>query len=502
MTSVIYSILIVSVGCTDLIVTNNKDCTHVGEKLLMKGATAQEIYIATSVCEGALNPADSGIGGGFQGILTNGRCFEYLNFREMSSRFVHSYTMVGVPGVLKGYEYLYNNSTCGPRPHLQWSELFEMTIELLENGIFISPIHTTMIPNFEQLYTHKYGDIYINWRLISFLKMISDNGPTSIMHTPGTVFNEIVQEFETLDIELMEDDLLLYDPPKKDPVMCKYGLMDVYTTNYPGSGVCICVFFRMISTVTRIQSYSSIELFAFKLQLMRYIYAIQPFIQTYQLEDFYREIPNVFADIKAGGRYNMSIPTNFGRLSLENPTMVNQHGTSHINVKVGNVQMSVTSSINSWFGSKLYSKFGFFYNNQLKDFGVNQEMGKQPPSSMVATVLVDSKKKPVFSIGGTGGRKIVGSVVQVLFNYFVLRQNLTRAIEEPRCINFDGTLSCESEMDPFFLIRYPNVTLVQSTSFTSVTGSTTLRRNREAVYDPRRGGLGLVNVPDLFRDLI
>ena len=115
-------------SCTpsDIIVTNNEECTQIGRSLFERSATVEQTYVAVSLCEGLVHPMDSGIGGGFQALIHNARPQEkrgsrhvYLMSREYSPMdksfrlepFIFG-NSVGVPAVLAGYARLLGVNRC------------------------------------------------------------------------------------------------------------------------------------------------------------------------------------------------------------------------------------------------------------------------------------------------------------------------------------------------------------------------------------------------------
>ena len=46
------------------VVTENTQCSHIGNNTLAKGGSAADAIIAVAVCTGVVNGCDSGIGGG------------------------------------------------------------------------------------------------------------------------------------------------------------------------------------------------------------------------------------------------------------------------------------------------------------------------------------------------------------------------------------------------------------------------------------------------------
>jgi len=77
-----------NVAASDIVVSNNDQCTTIGKNLIKKHASAEQIYVAVSLCEGIVHPMDSGLGGGFQAILyddvNHRKVAKYLMSREYS----------------------------------------------------------------------------------------------------------------------------------------------------------------------------------------------------------------------------------------------------------------------------------------------------------------------------------------------------------------------------------------------------------------------------------
>ena len=137
---------------------------------------------------------------------------------------------------------------------------------------------------------------------------------------------------------------------------------------------------------------------------------------------------------------------------------LDDHGTSHLSVvdKDGNA-VSITSSINTYFGSGVVSKStGIILNDQMDDFGIPGlpnyfglkpseanfiSPGKKPLSSMSPMLLFrngldvssdSSLGTLVLVIGASGGPKIITAILQVFINYAILGMPLYESIAHPR----------------------------------------------------------------------
>ena len=116
--------------------------------------------------------------------------------------------------------------------------------------------------------------------------------------------------------------------------------------------------------------------------------------------------------------------------------------TSHFSLidKYKNV-LSLTSSIESSFGSRLYTN-SFFLNNQLTDFSFNNidkfgnkiknrpQPGKRPLSSMSPIIIFD-KNDDFFNAGSPGGKAIISYVFKCIIAVLYMNESIEKAIEKP-----------------------------------------------------------------------
>lgn len=125
------------------------------------------------------------------------------------------------------------------------------------------------------------------------------------------------------------------------------------------------------------------------------------------------------------------------------------HGTAHISVMVGGDAVSLTSTINTYFGAKYAGRFtGIIYNNEMDDFSTPNKVnyfnlepseanfikpGKRPMSSMSPIIVIDKRSdEPRLVLGASGGSKIITAVAQVAIKALWMDVNIKDAIDERR----------------------------------------------------------------------
>ncbi len=134
--------------------------------------------------------------------------------------------------------------------------------------------------------------------------------------------------------------------------------------------------------------------------------------------------------------------------SLEFPS------TSHISIvdSYGNV-LSMTTTIENGFGSRLMAPGGFLLNNELTDFSFRThrdgvpianrlEPGKRPRSSMSPTIVMQDGE-PILAIGSPGGSRIIGYVATAIIAHYDWGLDLQDALSLPHAVNRFGTYDLE-----------------------------------------------------------
>ncbi|PTX54136.1 gamma-glutamyltranspeptidase/glutathione hydrolase [Litoreibacter ponti] len=134
--------------------------------------------------------------------------------------------------------------------------------------------------------------------------------------------------------------------------------------------------------------------------------------------------------------------------SLELPS------TSHISIvdQYGNA-LSMTTTIENGFGSRLMAPGGFLLNNELTDFSFRShdngvpianrvEPGKRPRSSMAPTIVMKDGK-PAMVVGSPGGSRIIGYVAKTIIAHLDWGMDPQAAVAMPHLVNRFGTYDME-----------------------------------------------------------
>jgi gamma-glutamyltranspeptidase/glutathione hydrolase len=129
--------------------------------------------------------------------------------------------------------------------------------------------------------------------------------------------------------------------------------------------------------------------------------------------------------------------------------------TSHVSIvdAEGNA-LSVTTTIENGFGSRLMAPGGFLLNNELTDFSFASHEdgrpianavapGKRPRSSMAPTIVLEDGA-PRLVVGSPGGSRIIGYTAQAIIAHLDWGMDVQQAVAMPHLVNRFGTMDVEA----------------------------------------------------------
>uniref|UniRef100_A0A336MX02 CSON007502 protein n=1 Tax=Culicoides sonorensis TaxID=179676 RepID=A0A336MX02_CULSO len=533
----IFQILVDVQAVSDIIVTNAKVCTDIGKYYIEHfDANPLELAIIISTCEGIVNPQYSGLGGGFLATIFNGYCANYnidptrvVNAREKApSNFVPNageFSEIGVPGTLKGFSMLYEMSqrmrACGVEPKLEWKDLFTENIKLAETG-------WNETPHFKKNW-HELGNVphpFIsiaqgkikNEKLANTLRIIANKTSLTLYHQNELFHRTVMNELRSVNSQISSDDISSYKTFVKyaDKNLCfNYTIIG---SDLPGSGATFVLGCKIVEAAYgTLQTLTREERTLFMYHVLRYMYSLKPHLKSPNVQNvlqrIYGDATNIANHIlnTFESAWNPKRIKKFGSFVIhENVRHKREHGTTNIVIRRGKFAVTMTSTINYAWGSKLASSLGFFYNNQLKDFddvGSPNEArpNSTPQSSTSAMILYSKKMNPVLQIGAAGGDEIIGAIFNTFFNYIVNNMTLFDANKAPRCMpryrNNVESVYCEKEINRALKKKFKDFgkKIVYATErFGGVTASSTFRNKAEAAFDKRRGGSVYINPNSKF----
>jgi len=472
-----------------IVVSIEKYATEIGGQILKEGGNAIDAAAALGFALAVTNPRAGNIGGGgFMVLRLADGTRTTIDYREKaplaSSRDMYidssgmhikelsqeGYLSVGVPGSVAGMLYALDKYGTFPV-----SKVLHPAISLAKNGIVVDSLLANSMneklesfmryPSTAEIFVkdslpYLIGDTLYQEDLAGTLERIKNNGAKGFYDgITADYFESTMKKYGGI---ITKKDLLNYKPVERKPVIGNYRGYDIISMPPPSSGGVVMLETLNIlenfdlSTIER-NSLSFVNIFA---EAAKYAFADRA--KYLGDMDFY-PVPvssltskdyalRLASDIKKG---EVSTVDNLHRGnsafidSLENLLKHEPAQTTHFSIidKWGNA-VAVTTTLNSFFGSKVIVEgAGFFLNNEMDDFSakigspnlyglIHGEAnsiapGKRMLSSMTPTI-VEKNGEVVLITGSPGGSRIITSVTQVLINYIDYKMDPKDAVKTPR----------------------------------------------------------------------
>ena len=459
------------------VVSARKEATQIGLEIMEKGGNAYDAMIATHLALAVVHPTAGNIGGGgFFVYKDQDGTSGTLDFREMApgKAFKDMYldsdgnvipdmstlggASVGVPGSISAIFEIH--SKFGSLPV---EKLFQPAIDLAKTGFIVtkkqSSSLTDKLDDFikingkESLYSRKYneGDTIKNLKFAETLTKISKFGPEAFYE--GEIAEMIVDNVINSGGIMTTDDLKNYKSVWRDPIRFSYKDLEVISMSLPSSGGILIG--QMLKSIEDFDikslGHNSVETIQLLTELERRAYADRSHfmgdpdfmnLPVYELID--KKYVN---DRMKNFSWDQSTPSS--EIKHGDIIVKESDETTHYSIidKYGN-SVSVTTTLNNSYGSKVFvEEGGFFLNNEMDDFSskpgypnfyglIGSEANSIRPnkrmlSSMTPTIILKDNK-PSMIVGTPGGSTIITSVLQTILNVYEFNMDIQDAVNAPR----------------------------------------------------------------------
>ncbi|KAF9932318.1 hypothetical protein FBU30_008425 [Linnemannia zychae] len=455
------------------VATEEIHCSEIGVQVLKDGGNAVDAAVASCLCIGTVNMFSAGIGGGgFMTIRLPNGTVEVIDFRESApagaspNMYKNDPILaqkgglsVGVPGEIRGLELAHSRYG-----RLPWERLFAPSVKMARDGWAVGPelakrlrVYKTMMetePEWSAVFAPngtilKEGQRIKREALANTLEIIGKEGADAFY--TGPIAQNMVDYIQKNGGILNMEDMKAYRPLIKKPMVGYYKGRKVYTAPAPTSGPVLISILNILERydLGRFKENANVE--AHRLvEAMKFGYAQRTELGDPDFTDLENKIQNIISKDTAGQiRANISDAKTFP-VEYYNPHWgaIDNHGTTHMStVDHQNMAVALTSTVNLVFGSKLMEpKTGIVLNDEMDDFSIPgtpnafglqpspynyPEPGKRPLSSCVPTI-VERDGQFELALGGSGGSRILTSVLQVMLNIYNHDYNVMEAIEAPR----------------------------------------------------------------------
>lgn len=457
-----------------MVVTEHALASEVGIEILRAGGNAVDAAVAVGFALAVVYPEAGNIGGGgFMVIRFPDGTATSIDYRETAPLKAHrdiyvddkgelrrEWSLIGaraagvpgsVAGLLKAWEQY---------GRLPFDQIIQPAIDLALNGFTLQTRDVRSINSMRTQLTrfretaetffpggnaYRAGDIFRQPDLGRVLERIRQHGRDGFY--TGETADLIVQTMQRHGGWITHEDLERYTAVEREPLIGTYRGYEIITMGPPSSGgVALLQMLHMLENVDLSQyspkSTEKIHLFA---EVMKRAFADR---HRYIGDPDFVHIP---LDLLLSEEYNRTL---FESIQFDRATPIatvmppGDSETTHYSVVDSEgMAVSVTTTINSLFGSKLIvDGAGFLLNNEMNDFALKPgvkdqfgilgsepnaiEPGKRMVSSMTPTIVVKDDQ-PVLILGARGGPRIISAVFHVVTNVIDYEMELTRAVGSP-----------------------------------------------------------------------
>ncbi|NNM23355.1 MAG: gamma-glutamyltransferase [Flavobacteriaceae bacterium] len=465
-----------------MVVSAREEASKIGLEILEKGGNAFDAMVATEMALAVTYPVAGNLGGGgFLVYRTQYGEIGSFDYREMAplkashdmylddnGDVIEKKSTVGsmaiaVPGTVAGMFAVHQK--LGTLPI---EELLEPVIQLARDGYILTQLDITNINDnkalIEQvngaptLYTGdlKVGDRIKNDAIANTLSRIAKNGRSEFYS--GETARILTQYVQSKGGILTMDDLDAYEAHWREPITFDYKDLKVISVAPPSSGgVCLAqIMIGLEPYPLEEYGHNSVKSLQLITEAERRAYADRSFhlgdpdfadipVDILISEEYIRDrMKDVSLD-----RATPSSAISQGDVEAARMLEMESMETTHYSIvdQFGNA-VAATTTLNSYFGSKIYvEELGFFLNNEMDDFSSKPgepnmfgliggeknaiEPMKRMLSSMTPTI-VEKNGKLYMVVGTPGGSTIITSVLQTILNVYEFDMNMQQAVNAPR----------------------------------------------------------------------
>lgn len=460
-----------------MVVSAREEASKIGVDIMKKGGNAFDAMVATEMALVVAYPFAGNLGGG--GFMVYRKAdgeVGGLDYREKAPLAAHKdmyldslgnvipekstlgATAVGVPGTVAGIIEVHKKFGSLPL-----ADIMAPVIALAKSGVVVTANQEKRLASQREKFIEvngdstkfatpfKEGDIISYPNLAKTMQRIADFGRDGFYK--GETAQKLAAFIQEKGGYITEEDLERYEAVWRQPIVFDYKDIRVISMSPPSSGgVTMNQIFKMMEPYEVSEfdhnSAKTIQLFT---EASRRAYADR----NYYLGDpDFVEIPleRLLGKGYLEGRmsdFNFEKATKSADVSHGSVEIVESMETTHYSIvdPAGNA-VSVTTTLNGAYGSKLYSdELGFFLNNEMDDFsakaGVPNMFGligaeansiapeKRMLSSMTPTI-VERDGKLWMVVGTPGGSTIITAVAQTILNAYEFNMSMQDAVNAPR----------------------------------------------------------------------
>ena len=473
-----------AVASSGAVASGEPVATRVGIDILREGGNAADAAVAVALALAVVHPQAGNLGGGGFAVVKTGVTVSALDFREIAPRAATRSMFLdpngkpiedastvgplaaGVPGSPDGLFELQRRFG-----RLPWHAVVSPAITLASDGFVVTPRLQEAIEWYKDTLA-RFPETSKVWlpdgrppvagtllrlpELAATLRAYMLGGPDAL--TTGPIASEIEAASRAHSGLLTEADLASYRPVWRDPLRFHAFGWDVVSMPLPSSGGIIVaqslgvlekLHFADVRPDTAGRDHLLVETwrraYADRFLLGDPEHTRAGPAQLLSVDWIARRAADIDPDRATPSSQTFPWP---GEPVPSDSARMKPAATTHLSVADGSgMVVSLTTTLNEWFGCGLYvSGVGFFLNDEMDDFvtapgqpnlyGLIQGDANavRPGTRMLSSMspVIAWRAGEVIGLGSRGGSRIPTVTTQVLLNLLVDGDSLQQAVDRPR----------------------------------------------------------------------
>jgi len=460
-----------------MIVSARAEASKIGVEILKKGGNAFDAMIATDLALAVCYPYAGNIGGGgFMVYRLENGTIGALDYREKAplaatkQMYLDSLgnvipnlstkggLAVGVPGTIAGLFAVHDKFGSLPI-----QTIMQPVIDLANRGFVVTKKQQAVLDEKRKDFLEvnkdtilfakhwKAGDTIKNKQIAQTLVKIMIDGRDAFYK--GEIADSIANFIQRNGGIITKEDLVKYEAKWRDPITFTYDDLKIISMSPPSSGgICLAQIMKQIEPYDLDKfGHNSLKSIQVITEAERRAYADRSF---YLGDPDFINIPQnqLISESYASNRmkdFSFESATPSTKINHGDVQVIESDETTHYSIvdQFGNA-VAVTTTLNSGYGSKLYSEeLGFFFNNEMDDFSskpgepnvygligaeANSILPEKRMLSSMTPTIVEKDGQLYMVVGTPGGSTIITSVMQAIINVHEFDMSMQEAVEAPR----------------------------------------------------------------------
>ena len=460
-----------------MVVSAREEASKIGTSILKQGGNVFDAMIATDLALAVCYPYAGNIGGGgFMVYRLEDGSIGALDYREKAPKLATKNMYldslgniipdlstkgglaVGVPGTIAGLFEVHEKFGSLPI-----QDIMQPVIDLANRGFVVTKKDQAVLEDKREdflkvnknqiLFANKWvaNDTIKQPNLAKTLEAIMLNGRDEFYK--GQTAKKLASFIQANGGVITVDDLASYQAIWRKPITFEYDNLNIISMSPPSSGgICLGQILKQIEDFNLDEfGHNSLKSIQVITEAERRAYADRSF---YLGDPDFVTIPHdqLLSDAYLKNRmanFSFDKATPSSAISHGKVDIIESDETTHYSIvdQFGNA-IAVTTTLNSGYGSKLYSsELGFFFNNEMDDFSskpgtpnvygligaeANSILPEKRMLSSMTPTIVEKNDKLYMTLGTPGGSTIITSVLQTILNVHEYDMTMQEAVNAPR----------------------------------------------------------------------